>query len=138
MMLDDQIHAEVVKLSKEGDELAEVGKYLQAIEKYGEALELLPKPLEDWEASTWLVGTIGNAYFLNRNYPEAYSKMRECLKYPRAVGNPFVHLRLGQACYELEKFDCAKDNLMRAYMGADEEIFSHDHPKYWQYIREFI
>ena len=137
-MLDDQIHAEVVKLSEEGNKSAEVGKYIRAIEKYDEALQLLPKPLERWEASTWLLATIGDAYFLNRSFAEAHPRLQACLRCPGAIGNPFIHLRLGQVCYELENFDCARDNLTRAYMGADEEIFSHDHPKYWKYIREFI
>ncbi|MGB7380321.1 MAG: hypothetical protein WA959_27700 [Rivularia sp. (in: cyanobacteria)] len=36
---------------------------------------------------------------------------------PGAVGNPFIHLILRQAQFELGNFDRAKDNLARAYMG---------------------
>ena len=31
------------------------------------------------------------------------------MRCPNAIGNPFIHLRLGQANYELQEIDRAKD-----------------------------
>ena len=40
-----------------------------------------------------------------------------------AIGNPFLHLRLGQCHFELGNLDGAADELARAYMSAGDEIF---------------
>lgn len=54
---------------------------------------------------------------------------------PDAIGNPFLHLRLGQALYERGETDRAADELMRAYMGAGDEIFGNDEPKYFVFLK---
>jgi hypothetical protein len=52
------------------------------------------------------------------------------------VGNPFFHLRVGQASFELEQPDArdengmAMDNLARALICGGIEIFKHEEPKY--------
>ena len=53
---------------------------------------------------------------------------------PEAIGNPFIHLRLGQAQFELGDKEAAADELMRAYMGAGAEIFAEEAPKYLEYL----
>ena len=50
------------------------------------------------------------------------------------LGNPFLHLRLGQSQYELGELDRAADELMRAYMGAGEDIFVSEDPKYRAFL----
>jgi hypothetical protein len=57
---------------------------------------------------------------------------------PDGLGNPFLHLRLGQVQFELKNIDGAKDNLARAYMGGGDEILADDDPKYWRFIREIL
>ena len=56
------------------------------------------------------------------------------MRCPDAIGNPFIHLRLGQTQFELGNKDRAADELMRAYMGAGAEIFVGEAPKYLQYL----
>ena len=53
---------------------------------------------------------------------------------PDAIGNPFIHLRLGQCQFELGNPDRSADELMRAYMGGGPEIFGNDDPKYLEFL----
>lgn len=132
--LEDEIYNRIVELMEKGQGLGDKGDYLRAIERYKQAYDLLPQPREAWQAALNILGNIGDAYFLNRNYEQAFAAMNQALMAPGGIGNPFIHLRLGQSAYELEDFDLAKDELMRAYMGAGEEIFWHDHPKYLEFL----
>lgn len=50
------------------------------------------------------------------------------------IGNPFSHLILRQAQFELGDLDRAKENLALAYMGGGKEIFEGDDPKYYEYL----
>jgi hypothetical protein len=50
-------------------------------------------------------------------------------------GNPFIHLRLGQAQLELGNEERAADELMRAFMGGGHEIFESDDQKYLDFLR---
>ena len=50
------------------------------------------------------------------------------------LGNPYVHLRLGQAYFELGNFDKSADELSRAYMGAGMDIFMEDDGKYLEFL----
>ena len=65
MELNDEIYERITDLSSEGDEFADAGNFGKAIERYSEALKLIPEPKYDWEASTWLYVAIGDAYYLD-------------------------------------------------------------------------
>jgi hypothetical protein len=51
-----------------------------------------------------------------------------------AIGNPFLHLRLGQCQFELGNFDRAADELTRAHVGAGAEIFEGA-DKYFTFLK---
>ena len=136
--LDDSIHAEVESLARQGDALLDKGDAKDAIRLYGRALELLPRPVTDWEAATWLFAAIGDAYWSIEDYERAYEAMQNALRSPGGIGNPFIHLRMGQLEYEFGNMKRAVDELMRAFMGADREIFQGQDPKYFELIAELI
>jgi|688.fasta_scaffold527012_2 tetratricopeptide (TPR) repeat protein len=132
--LSDTLIAEMTALKETGDKFAKRGDYQKAIEFYQKAYEQLPAPREGWEAATWILGIIGDAYFLDRKYSKAFAVLNQALLAPGAIGNPFIHLRLGQCALELGDESRSKDELMRAYMGAGEDIFLHDNPKYLEFL----
>ena len=138
MKLIPDIHNKITALSNEGDALSQEGCFQKATEKFKEALALLPEPLHQWEASTWLLTAIGDNYFLQENYGLAYQALLDTMRCPDALGNPFIHLRLGQVCFELEKTEQAVDELMRAYMGEGIKIFEGEDSKYYELIRGYI
>ncbi len=138
MELPEAIHIKIAALSKQGDALAEKAQYKQAIEKYTEAYRLLPKPQTDWDACTWLTVAIGDAHFLSKNYDSTKQALTDAMRCPGAIGNPFIHMRLGQAQLELGNKERAADELTRAYMGGGKDIFATENPKYFEFLKTAI
>jgi hypothetical protein len=54
---------------------------------------------------------------------------------PAAIGNPFLHLRLGQVLLDANEHDAAADELMRAYIGGGEELFANEDVRYLAFLR---
>jgi tetratricopeptide (TPR) repeat protein len=121
--LDDAAHERIQALCAEGDALAKKGKYPAALKAYWAAWDLLPEPQTNWEAATWILAAIGNANYLGGDFTAGRDNLSMAMHCPEAIGNPFLHLRLGQCQFELNDFDRAADELARAYMGAGSEIF---------------
>ncbi|WP_211168490.1 tetratricopeptide repeat protein [Azoarcus indigens] len=138
MELSDAVYERITQLSKEGDDLADNGRFREAVERYLQALELVPDPKTDWEASTWLLAAIGDANFNSKNYEHASAALNDAMHCPGAIGNPFIHLRLGQSQFELGNIDRANDELARAYMGAGKEIFANEDPKYFAHLKTVL
>lgn len=132
--LDHELHERIVALSSEGDELAAQSCFEEAIARYNEAWALIPEPRTDWNASTWVLAALGDAFFLGGHIPAARRPLEYAMRCPAGIGNPFLHLRLGQVLFEEGEFDRAADELIRAYMGAGEEIFSAEDPKYRAFL----
>jgi tetratricopeptide (TPR) repeat protein len=136
--LEPRVHKKLKALCAEGDRLAEGGKYEQAISKYNEAWKLLPQPPLEWEASTWVLAAIGDAAFLGGYYKSAIDALEYAMHCPGAVGNPFLHLRLGQCYFEKGALEAAADQLTRAYMAEGRKIFENDDAKYFEFLKTRI
>ena len=132
--LPDDIHEEIKRLSAEGDEQAEAGQFAAAFPLYWAAFDLLPEPKTDWEAGTWVLAAIGDANFLSGDFEAGRDNLSNAMHFPDAIGNPFLHLRLGQCQLELGNPDRAADELMRAYMGEGPELFADEDPKYLEFL----
>jgi tetratricopeptide (TPR) repeat protein len=136
--LDNNIYSKIVILGKKADNYLKFNQFNFAIKFYVEALTLLPEPITDWEASTWILTSIGDAYFNLGNFERARQALIDVMHCPNAIGNPFIHLRLGQVQFELGNMERAQDELVRAYLIEGEEIFKEDDPKYLNFIKWFI
>ena len=136
--LEDSIYEEICKLSKTGNDLLEKDQYLEAVEVYHKTFDLIPEPFEIYQASTWLLAAVGETYFLMEKYNNALHALEEAMYCPEAIGNPFIHLRLGQTLFELGNFDQARDELARAYMGGGREIFEDEDSKYYKHIKTYM
>jgi tetratricopeptide (TPR) repeat protein len=132
--LDHAVHERIQALCSEGDGLTNKGEYVAALMKYWAAWELLPEPKTDWEAATHILGAVGDANFLGGDYLAGQDNLSLAMHCPNAIGNPFLHLRLGQCQFELGNLDRAADELARAYMGAGNEIFEGEE-KYFAFLR---
>jgi tetratricopeptide (TPR) repeat protein len=136
--LKPDLYERVTALCERGNEAFEVDRYVEAIEEYEKALALIPQPLEEWEAATWVLTALGDCHYLLADYSEALRYLVRAVRSPGGLGNPFVHLRLGEVQYELGNQDRAKDELARAYMGGGPEIFEGEEPKYLTFLRRFM
>lgn len=133
--LSDEIDEQIQSLCQEGDELAGDGTYAKALDCYWAAWNLLPEPKTGWEAATWILGAVGDANYLNRDFAAGRDNLSFAMRCPGAIGNAFLHLRLGQCDYQLGNLDRAADELTRAYMAAGVEIFEQDDTKYLAFLK---
>ncbi len=133
--LSDPIYERIKALCAEGDALADDDNFSAALERYGAAWELLPEPRTDWGAATWILTAIGDACFFSGHYQAARDNLAQAMHCPDALGNPFLHLRLGQCEFELQNWDRAADELTRAYMGDGETVFQDEDPKYLAFLK---
>lgn len=138
MNLPDAVSEKLDALSAEGNDLMDEENFSAAIEKWSQALEILPEPKVDWEAYTWLSASIGDAQYQQQNLGLARDSFLDALNGPDGVGNPFVHYRLGQCQFKLGKTDIAIQSLLKAYMLDGEDIFhaEEDGLMYLQLLKE--
>ena len=81
--LDDGTHETIKRLCAEGDALAaDEEDDLGAIDKYEEALQLIPEPQDDWNATTWVLTAIGDAHFLGRRFRAGQEAMARAVACP--------------------------------------------------------
>jgi len=131
------LYSRINELCQRGQSYEEKENFELAVKSYLEALALIPSPLTDWEASTWILTAIGDMYFLLSQYNSALPYLEGAMHCPDAIGNPFIHLRLGQVQYELGNANKAKDELTRAFLIEGEDIFSEEDPKYLTWVKIF-
>jgi tetratricopeptide (TPR) repeat protein len=129
------VSKQVDALCAQGDSLAEQEKFADAIKAYWAAWDLLPEPKKDWEAATWILAAVGDANFLSGDFVAGRDNLGSAMHCPNAIGNPFLHLRLGQCQFELGDWDRAADNLARAYLPEGKRLFENDDPKYLAFIK---
>lgn len=133
--LPDDIYEKLLELSEEARELEAAGYCENAIEVYLTALTLLPEPYTNWNAATWLYSAVGDCYFALQDWKNSLFQLQQAVQCPDGLGNPYIHLRLGQCQFELGQFDFAADELMHAYMGDAEQIFATEDPKYFEFLK---
>ena len=126
---------EMIRHCEKGDELSSQNRYEDAVTEYNKAWKLLPEPKNDWDAATWILAAIADACFLLGKKKSARQALEYVMTCPGAIGNPFLHLRLGQILFDDGEEAAAADELMRAYMGAGSDIFANDDPKYFAFLK---
>jgi len=136
--LPDEIYEGVKRLCATGDDTAKKGKYRDAVAWYRRALDLLPSPVTKWDAATWIYAAIGDAYFLAGDAPAALEAFDRAMESPNSYGNPFLHLRRGQSLFDLGRKEEAANELTRAYMIEDEDIFDDEDPKYLKFLKTVL
>ena len=134
--LPDQIYAAIERLSAEGNDFAELGRFKQALVCYEEAWAQLPEPKTSWNAGLWLLASMGDMQFKLGRFPDARANLMDAVKYfDEARGNPFVQLRLGQTMLELGEEAEAANWLAGAYLSEGLSLFQDDDPKYVSFIK---
>ncbi len=136
--MDEKTHNEIEKLSQEGGLYAEKADYKNALNKYWKAYDLIPNPKTDWEATLWLLAAIGDSNFLNKDFKAGVDNLTSAMHCPNGIGNPFLHLRLGQCQYEIGNLEKAADELTRTYGIEGKRIFESEDPKYFEFLKTKI
>jgi tetratricopeptide (TPR) repeat protein len=129
---------EIECLAEKGNEAVNAQDYAAGVQCFETAFDLLPAPRFQWPAATWLLTAIGETYFFLGDYENARSALLDAMHCPAAIGNPFIHLRLGQVHLELGNEIIAADELARAYMGGGREIFNREDGKYFSFVTSVL
>ncbi|HGX3311253.1 TPA: tetratricopeptide repeat protein [Pseudomonas aeruginosa] len=85
MELPDKIYEEVDILSTAGNDLMDDEHFDAAIEKWTQAIGLLPEPKADWEAYMWLSASIGDAEYQKERFELARNAFLDALNAPGGV-----------------------------------------------------
>jgi len=112
--LNDEIHEQIKALCAVGDKHAEDRDYVAALVAYWQAFDLVPEPQTEYEATTWIMAAIGDANFLAGEFQAGVDNLSSAMHCPGAIGNPFLHLRLGQCQWEVGNLERAENELTRA------------------------
>jgi tetratricopeptide (TPR) repeat protein len=133
--LDDATYDQIRGLCARGDDLTNNGQLSEALKSYWSAWKSLPEPQTAWQAATWILAAIGDVNFQQRNFEAGRDNLQMAMQCPDAVGNPFLHLRLGQCQFELGNMDRAADELARALLIESPRLFQNEDPKYLAFIK---
>jgi hypothetical protein len=132
--LPGDLHSLISEHCSEGDRLAEANEFEAAVAAYNEGWKLVPEPKNEWQASTWILAAIGDACFHGGFKTSAREAFQYAITCPGGLGNPFLHLRLGQVLFDANELDGAADELIRAYMGGGRGIFDAEPPQYLEFL----
>jgi tetratricopeptide (TPR) repeat protein len=110
--------------------------YAAAADWFKKAYAILPEPKEDWEASGYITASLGDALFNDGKFAEAKEQLLIAHDFYSAdENNPFVLLRLGEACYELGDETAALEFLLKAYQLEGAQLFEDD-KKYLKFLKK--
>ena len=110
--------------------------YAAAADWFKKAYEVLPEPKADWEASGYITASMGDALFSAGKFAEAKEQLLIAYEfYKDEDNNPFVLLRLGEACYELGDEKAALEFLLKAYQMEGAQLFEDD-KKYLKFLKK--
>ena len=125
----------VNNLCREGDRFAGIDQFLDAIDKYQAAWSLLPAPPQQWPAATWILLSIGDAYYWQADFHSGARFLLEAATCPEGDSNPYLCLRLGQCLFEVGRLDEAANALEAALRGGGHELFEGEDTKYLQFVK---
>jgi hypothetical protein len=137
-LLPAKLYKEVQARCHEGERLMMAANHNKAFHQFLQALDLLPEPRAQWNAAGWILVAIGENAIRAGSFRAAEQPLQDAMWAPGTIGNPWVHLRLGQVKFELGDLDRATDELARAYMGGGRDIFEGQDPKYFALVEDVL
>lgn len=138
--ISEQLQYELDMRAEEGNKYFDNNEYDKALEIWKKALDLIPEPKKNFSEAVWFLTSIGDIYFIQEKYEEAFNNFEDAKNNLSGDGinNPFILLRLGKSELELGKKELATENLLRAYMLEGKEIFEEDDKKYFEFLKSKI
>lgn len=136
MEINEEISIKIDRLLDEAEEDLELCEFDKAMEKYHQALELLEGDIEDYDISTIIYASMGDAMYLAGDYNKAQNYFYDAMDCPGGIANPYILFRLGQCFYECDNIEKSKEYFMRTYMMDGVTLFNTDDIKYFNVIKE--
>lgn len=135
MTLNPELVKKIKALCAEGYRRYDQGAYKEALRLFYKAWTLVPKPPTEHAEAGWVLTAIGDCYFRTGQWDQGRESLASALRCPGMLGNPFIHLRLGQCLLEqglLEpgKNEAAREHLELAYINGGSKLFQNEAPRY--------
>ncbi|ARN76510.1 hypothetical protein BST96_19585 [Oceanicoccus sagamiensis] len=119
------------ELCQQGYTLFDSGDIKGAIRSFYSAWTLIPKPQTQWQEAGWVLTALGDAYFTKGDYDNGREALMSALHCPKAMGNPIIHLRLGQCFFELGQTEKAAQQFDLVRNHGGEDLIAKQDPKYF-------
>lgn len=138
-LLPESERRQLEQLLAEARKDTEAGRLDDAGQKLSQAIRRIPESvIEELELTTQLISAMGDVLFRRKEYDKALDALTDAVGLPGGLGEPFIHLRLGQVQFDLNDLERAGDELARAYMGGGREIFEGEDPKYFALVEKLL
>ncbi len=122
------------------DEIS-VHKEKDAETKTNELLEIY-ESLTDTEKRNkegrYLIIRIGEVYFSEKKIEEALENFSFVMRFKDTLGNPFLHLRLGQLQYVIQNEERMYDELSRALIMGGESVFEKEDVRFLSMVKSVL
>lgn len=138
MEMNKELYHKILELCKDGNKHMDNLEYTLAIEKYNNALELLPEPKFKWEAAAWIYSALGDSYFALKDYVNAENYYFNVLSIFKDKTNSFFLFRIGQCFFELGDEKQGTEYLLKSYLLDKEKFFIESDEKYYNAIKNRI
>jgi len=86
----------------------------------------------------YIIIHIAEILFSEKWTDDAFDNYNFAMQFKDSVGNPFLHLRLGQLCKMQNNKDKMYDELSRALIMAGEPIFKDEDPKLMEMVKNIL
>jgi len=125
-----EIESQLMSLCRQGYALHDSGDFKNALRKFYSAWALLPKPQTQWREATWVLTALGDAYYSKGDYDNGQRALTSALYCPEGMGNPVIHIRLGQCLSELGDNDAARAEFAKASEYGGETLLREQDLRY--------
>lgn len=106
----------------------------RAIDNYKKALTYSNYRKDEEQASRVLI-SLGDCYYLKREFKEARRHYQKAFELPNGVSNAYVLLRMGELYFDEGNEERAKYYLLQAYLIEGAELFEDEDSKYLDLIK---
>jgi len=86
----------------------------------------------------YIIMRIGEVSFQHKDYPKAFDDFAFATRFKDTIGNPFLHLRLGQIQHFLNEHDRVADELSRALIMGGKDIFEDEPDEFFAIPNEAL
>lgn len=134
-ILEGEILKEIENFANQGDLAFEKKNFKVQEEFYKKAWEIIPEPKKDWDVSDWILGSIAESYYLQKEYATALKYFLETLECVDG-NNSFINFRIGQLYFNKNKTEEATKYFQKAWNLSEGRAFQDEDPKYLYFLKK--
>ena len=132
--LSSEVSDKLKHLCNQGYLFFDKGDTKAALRLFYQAWTILPKPQNQWLEAAWVLTALGDVYFAKGDYEYGREALLSALHCSKAMGDPVIHLRLGQCLLELGQHSAAQLQFKQVLKNGGEALFKKENNKYFELL----